>query len=82
MGKAKSKGKKGEYEMSADAKRIIPLKENYCYIFDEKGKTHHLKRDSEEALELMKKLNDLTFGRVAKELENLGWKEQLEVVNV
>lgn len=78
MGKKKAKGKKGEYEWSSDLRRIIPLKNNYCYINDEKGKTQHLKRDSEEFYTLVKHLDEVMNGRVSVELRELGWEEQLQ----
>jgi len=55
MSKRKAKGKKGEYEWSGDVRRIIPLQNEYCYLNDEKGKTFHLKRDSEEFANLAKR---------------------------
>lgn len=81
MGKPASKKlKKGEYEWSGEISRIIPLKNNYCYVQDEKGKLHHLKRDSVEFYALAKRLNEIMEGKITRELEKLGWKEQLEVV--
>lgn len=78
MGKTKSSKKKGEFIWSGDASRIIPLKNNYCYIFDEKGKTHHLERDSEEATSLLQRLNEVMDGKIFADLTKLGWAEQLE----
>ena len=81
MGKPNSKKvKKGEYEWSGEITRIIPLKNNYCYVQDEKGKLHHLKRDSIEFYALANRLNEIMDGKITRELENLGWSEQLEVV--
>lgn len=76
MGK-KAKGKKGEYEWSGDLKRIIPLKNNYCYINDEKGKTPKLKRDSEDFYTLIKHLNEVMNGKIERELTDLGWETEL-----
>jgi hypothetical protein len=80
MGKKKAKGKKGEYEWSSDLRRIIPLKNNYCYVNDEKGKTHHLRRDSEEFYTLIKHLDEVMNGRLTKELQDLNWQEQLNTL--
>lgn len=77
MGKKKGKLKKGEYEWSGDVRRIIPLKNNYCYIQDEKGKLHHLTRDSEEFYTLVRHLNDVMNDKITKELTDLGWDAQL-----
>lgn len=80
MGKKKAKGKKGEYEWSSDLRRIIPLKNNYCYVNDEKGKTQHLKRDSEEFYTLARHLDEVMNGKITKELIALNWTEQLDVL--
>lgn len=77
MGKKKGKFKKGEYEWSGDVSRIIPLKNNFCYVQDEKGKLHHLKRDSSEFYELIKSLDNIMNGKITRELNQLGWNEQL-----
>lgn len=77
MGKKKGKLKKGEYEWSGDVRRIIPLKNNYCYVQDEKGKLHHLTRDSEEFYSLAKHLNEVMNGKISKELNELDWQDQL-----
>jgi hypothetical protein len=78
MGKKKAKGKKGEYEWSSDLRRIIPLKNNYCYVNDDKGKTLHLERDSEEFYAIIKRVDEVMNGRITKELQDLGWDRQLE----
>lgn len=82
MGKPGSKKvKKGEYEWSGEIRRIIPLKNNYCYVQDEKGKLHHLERDSTEFYALAKRLNEIMDNKITRELEVLEWKEQLKVVS-
>jgi hypothetical protein len=81
MGKpGNKKGKKGEYEWSGEISRIIPLRNNYCYVQDEKGKLHHIKRDSTEFYALAKHLNEIMEGKITRELEQLGWTEQIEVL--
>jgi hypothetical protein len=81
MGKAKSKKKFGEYQWSANVRRIIPLQNNYCYIQDDKGKTHHLQRYSDASIKLLTSLNVATHGLIAEELKELGWTEILEMIN-
>jgi hypothetical protein len=80
MGAKKSKSKKGEYEWSGDLRRIIPLKNNYCYVNDDKGKTPRMKRDSEDFYALALKLNEIMNGKIFRELEELGWTEQLKTL--
>lgn len=82
MGKSKKKTKSGEYEMSPDVRRIIPLKNDYCYIFDARGKLHHLKRDSAAAIELLRSLEEVTNGRISKQLIELGWESTLKEITV
>lgn len=82
MGKSKKKSKSGEYEMSSDVRRIIPLKNNHCYIIDSHGRLHHLKRDSEAAIILLRSLEELTNGRITRQLKELGWEEILKEVTV
>lgn len=81
MGKKKGKLKKGDYEWTGDLRRIIPLKNNYCYVNDEKGKTPRMKRDSEEFYTLARHLDEVMNGKITKELTELGWTEQLEVLS-
>lgn len=72
MGKAKRRTKQGEYEIAGDARRIVPLKAGYCYIFSANGKTNHVKRDSEEFTRLIEQLREsLGDDRVNLELERL-----------
>ena len=80
MGKTKGKKQKGQYEWSGEINRIIPLKNDYCYIQDEKGKLHHLQRNSDEAISLMKSLDQIMEGKISRELESLGWNSILAEV--
>ena len=82
MGKSKKRTKTGGYEISPDIRRIIPLKNNYCYIADQNSRLHHLKRDSEAAIILLRSLNEETGGRIARQLEELGWEETLKELTV
>jgi hypothetical protein len=78
MGKKKGKAKKGGYEWTGDVRRIIPCQNGYCYVNDENGKSPHMKRDSEQFYTLAKHLDEVMNGKITKELEDLGWTEQLE----
>ena len=82
MSKRKAKGKKGEYEWSGDLRRIIPLRNGYCYVNDEKGKTPRMKNDSEEFYTLAKHLDEVMNGRISMELRELGWEEQLNTLDL
>lgn len=77
MGKRKlHKGKLGEHEWSRESKRIVPLQGGYCYISDEKGKLHHLKRDSDEYNSMIEHLEseEVMGSKITKELVELGWR--------
>lgn len=89
MGKARKErsiigtGKKeAAYQPAGDAKRIIPLKNGWAYIWDERGALRHLLRDSEEFItacqEVEKALGD---GRIMRELKQLGWDDVIERFN-
>lgn len=72
MGKAKRRGKPGEYEISGDLRRIVPLKDGYCYIHDLKGKLHHVKVSSEEFNSLVDSMRErLGAAKIAAELERV-----------
>ena len=72
MGKVKRKTKLGEFEYSPTARRIVPLKAGFCYIFDTKGKLHHVKRESEQCEQLIADLReDLGDARVDEEIARL-----------
>ena len=68
-----AKKKQKDFEWSGETRRVIPLKANHCYIFDHKGKTHHINRDSDEFLALAVDVNENTNGRIEAEMKNLGW---------
>lgn len=73
MGKAKHKGKPGEYEPAGDSRRIVPLKAGYCYVHDLKGKLHHVKVDSTAFDELVEHLRTgLSEARMQEELWRVG----------
>lgn len=81
MGKSKKHLKKGEYQWSPEIRRITPLMDNHCYIQDDKGKLHHVKRDSDRFKELIIHLNEVMNGRIEKELNDLNWERELEILN-
>ena len=81
MVKKKAKAKKGEFEWSSEIRRIIPLREDYVYISDEKGKLHHLKKSSDKYVELLKHLDAVMVGKITRELEALGWEDSLQALN-
>lgn len=78
MGKTKGNKKKGAYIWSGDISRITPLQGGYCRVQDDLGKSHHLKRDSDELMELLRHLDDVMDGKITRELTSLGWVEHLE----
>lgn len=70
----KKKTKEGAFQPSGEVQRITPLGGGaYAYVFDAKGKTHHVKRDSDKFRELVASLDEELNGRGKKELERLGW---------
>ena len=73
MGKAKKSKKLGEFEWSRETRRVIPLQANHVYIFDDKGKRRHLKRDSEEFNQTVAELDEKMDGRITREMKELGW---------
>lgn len=76
MGRTKKKGKQGEYDIAPDARRIVPLKGGFCYIYDLKGKLHHVKKDTEAFDRLVEELRTgLSEDRMIEELRRVGRDE-------
>ena len=63
-----------EYQYSGEVKRVIPLGGGtWCYLLDENGKSHHVKRGSDEYTNEVKRLDGIMDNKISKELEALGW---------
>ena len=69
-----------QFQPSGETKRIVGLGGGYAYLFDHKGKTHHLPRTSPEFVSLCATEDEHFEGRIVRELEALGWTEVLELL--
>jgi len=76
MGKARGTGTKKvqSFQPAAGKKRIVSLGGGtWAYVTDAANKTHHVKRDSDEFVNLVQHLNEEFGGLGDLELERLGW---------
>ena len=70
------KEKVGSFQPSGEVKRIVPLGDGeWAYLFDAKGKTHHLKRDSEEFVARCIENEAVLPGKYLEPLNRLGWTD-------
>jgi hypothetical protein len=66
--------KDAPYQPSGEVTRIVPLGGgSWAYLFNQYGKTLHMKRDSEEFAQACKDADDAMNGRIIRELESLEW---------
>jgi hypothetical protein len=76
---APKKKNDGTFHPSPDTKRVVSLnKGTWAYVFDGKGKKHHVKRSSELMIIVCKQADTDLNGRITAELEELGWIDVLE----
>jgi hypothetical protein len=62
------------FQPSGDASRIVSLNQGtWAYVFDEKGKKHHVKRSSIAMVEICRSVDKALNGKIRLELEALGW---------
>ena len=73
------KGKEAPYQPSGEVNRVVSLGGGtYAYVFDAKGKTHHVKRDSDEMVAVCRETVAAMGGKVSAQLEAMGWTDVLE----
>lgn len=70
---SKKKVKSAAYQWSGDIRRIIPLAGGNARLTDELGKSTHYSRDSVEFRDECVRLDDIMDGKIANELNDLGW---------
>lgn len=78
---AKRKSKDAPFQPSGDVTRVVSLNEGrHAYVFDSQGKTHHVKRNSDEMVDICREVDASTGGRISARLEEMGWVDVLERV--
>jgi len=78
MARPRLSSKETKFQPSRESARILSLNGGqHAYLFDDKGKKHHLERNSEEFLTLCQEQNALLDGLIARDLERLGWDDVL-----
>lgn len=71
--------KEAVYQPAGDARRIIPLRDGWAYIWDERGGLRHLRRDSDEFVLACQEVEKaLGNGKIMRELKQLGWDNVIE----
>jgi|GEM_PF-5854240 len=76
------KNVKQEFQPSPDVSRIIPLASGkWAYLMNHKGKTLHLKRDTQEFVDACIENDEKMSGKIIKDLEKLGWTDVIEKIN-
>lgn len=71
------------YQPHGDATRIIPLGQGehagqWAYVFDIRGKIHHVSRHDEKLAELSREINSALNNKATRELRSLGWTDVLD----
>lgn len=73
------KTKEAPYMASGEIQRIKSLGNGtYAYVFDANGKTHHVKRNSEEMIRICHETDQIMSGKVTAQLVEMGWTDVLE----
>lgn len=68
--------KDAKFQPSGEITRVVSLGGGtHAYVFDLDGVTHHLKRDSDEIVVLLRSMNEQTSGKTRDELLRLGWTD-------
>lgn len=71
--------KQAPFQPSGETTRVVSLgNETWAYVFDAKGKTHHIKRDSDEMISLCVENDEALGGKITRDLQKLGWEDILE----
>jgi hypothetical protein len=71
--------KDAPYQPSGEVRRIIPLANgSWAYLFNQHGKTLHMKRSTDEFASACKDADDALNGRIIRELESLNWFDVIE----
>jgi hypothetical protein len=71
--------KQAPFQPSGETTRVVSLgKGTWAYVFDAKGKTHHIKRDSEEMVSVCAENDETLGGKITRDLEKLGWTDIIE----
>ena len=73
------KNVKQEFQPSSDVSRIISLASGkWAYLMNYKGKTLHLKRDTQEFIDACIENDEKMPGKIVKDLSRLGWDDVIE----
>jgi hypothetical protein len=74
-----AKKKEAPHQVSPDIARIVSLgKGTFAYVFDQHGKLHHVKRNSDEMIRVCKETDEVLNGRVKAQLIEMGWTDVVE----
>lgn len=74
-------GKQAPYMANGEIKRIMSLGGGtYAYVFDAHGKTHHVKRGSDEMIQVCRETDEAMNGKVTAQLKDLGWEDVIELM--
>lgn len=75
----KRKVKLGEFQPSGDITRVVSLGQGtFAYVFDQKGKTHHLKRSSDAMAVVCRSTDRALGGKIRERLAEMGWEDVIE----
>lgn len=73
--------KPAAFQPSGEINRVVSLGGGtHAYVFDHLGKTHHLKRASDEMVSVCREVDDALSGKVLNRLKELGWDDVVQKI--
>lgn len=71
--------KQAVFQPSGEINRVVSLGGGtHAYVFDHLGKTHHVKRDSDEMVAVCQTVDEAMNGKIRARLLELGWTDVVE----
>ena len=79
MARPRGSKKEAGFQPSGETTRVLSLGGGtWAYVFDAKGKTHHVKRESEQMISICVENDETLNGKIRRDLQKLGWEDVLE----
>lgn len=79
MARPKRSSKETKFQPSRETSRVLSLAGGqYAYLFDDMGKKHHLRTDSEQFISLCREQDKVLDGMISRDLKALGWSDLVE----
>lgn len=73
--------KQAAFQPSGEINRVVSLGGGtYAYVFDHLGKTHHLKRNSDEMVSVCIEVDDVFNGKILNRLKEMGWDDVVQKI--